>query len=308
MRKYILLYFKGLLMGAADIVPGVSGGTMALITGIYKELIESIDHLNLKQFSHLRKEGVKTFWHSINGPFLFPLFLGIASGILFLSGGITYLLDQQPVLLWSFFFGLILASIYVLIKQFSLFTFQYISFLVAGFVVAFGITQLSPTGTSNNLLYLFFSSMIAIIAMILPGISGAFIFILLGVYEEVLSTVKGAITVLLDFDWLSFKAVYTKVAVIGLGIVIGLKLFSKALTWLFNHKREATLSVLIGFMIGALPKIWPWKISQTLGDKTSYTNVNPMQYEGDPQWVLGLSLICLGAAALILLERYSLKK
>ena len=308
MRKYLLLYFKGLLMGAADIVPGVSGGTMALITGIYKELISSIDQINLKLLRLLFQEGFAAFWKGLNGSFLLPLFLGIASGILFLSGAITYLLDHQPILLWAFFFGLILASIYVLIKQFSLKSFTHYTLLLLGFIIAFGITQLKPAGTSNNLLYLFFSSMIAIIAMILPGISGAFIFILFGVYKEVLSTVKGAIAVLLNFDWVSFKTVYTKVIVIGLGIVIGLKLFSRVLTWLFNHKKEATLSVLIGFMIGALPKIWPWKESQIIENQTIFTNVNPLQFDGDPQLGMGIGLIFLGAAALILLERYALKK
>ena len=308
MRKAILLYFKGLLMGAADIVPGVSGGTMALITGIYKELIESIDQLNFKQLLVLRKEGFVAFWQSVNGPFLLPLFLGIASGILFLSGGITYLLEHQPILLWSFFFGLILASIYTLINQFVLKTTTHYALLFTGFMIAYGITQLSPAGTSNNLLYLFFSSMIAIIAMILPGISGAFIFILLGVYEEVLATVKGAIAVLLDFDLVNFKTIYTKVIVIGLGIVVGLKLFSRLLTWLFNHRKEATLSVLIGFMIGALPKIWPWKIEQKNGEQIIFTNTNPLQFEGDPQLGMAIALVVLGAAALILLERFALKK
>ena len=308
MRKAILLYFKGLLMGAADIVPGVSGGTMALITGIYKELIESIDQLNFKQLLVLRKEGFVAFWQSVNGPFLLPLFLGIASGILFLSGGITYLLEHQPILLWSFFFGLILASIYTLINQFALKTTTHYALLFTGFMIAYGITQLSPAGTSNNLLYLFFSSMIAIIAMILPGISGAFIFILLGVYEEVLATVKGAIAVLLDFDLVNFKTIYTKVIVIGLGIVVGLKLFSRLLTWLFNHRKEATISVLIGFMIGALPKIWPWKIEQKNGEQIIFTNTNPLQFEGDPQLGMAIALVVLGAAALILLERFALKK
>lgn len=308
MRKYLLLYFKGLLMGAADIVPGVSGGTMALITGIYKELISSIDQINFKQLQLLKQEGFAAFWKAINGSFLLPLILGIASGILFLSGVITYLLDHHAILLWAFFFGLILASIYVLIKQFSLKTLTHYSLLLLGFLIAFGITQLKPAGASNNLLYLFVSSMIAIIAMILPGISGAFIFILLGVYKEVLATVKGAIAVLLDFDWISFKIIYIKVVVIGLGIVIGLKLFSRLLTWLFNHKKEATLSVLIGFMIGALPKIWPWKESEIIDQQTIFTNVNPLYFDGDAQLGMGIGLIFLGATALIMLERYALKK
>ena len=150
--------------------------------------------------------------------------------------------------------------------------------------------------------------MIAIIAMILPGISGAFIFILLGVYKEVLATIKGAIAVLLDFDWMSFKAVYARVVVIGLGIVIGLKLFSRLITWLFTYKKEATLSVLIGFIIGALPKIWPWKENETIDKQTIYTNVNPLHFDGDAQLAMAIGLIFLGAATLILLERYALKK
>ena len=307
-RKYLLLYFKGLLMGAADIVPGVSGGTMALITGIYKELIGSIDQLNFKQLLILQQKGFRAFWQAVNGPFLLPLFLGIISGIIFLSGGITYLIEHQPILLWSFFFGLILASIYILIKQFSLSSILHYALLFVGFVVAYGITQLSPTSTSKNLLYLFFSSMIAIIAMILPGISGAFIFILLGVYKEVLATVKGAVEVLLDFDWQNFKAIYTKVIIIGLGIVIGLKLFSRILNWLFEHKKEATLSVLIGFMIGALPKIWPWKESSTIGDKINYVNTNPLHFDGNPHLGMAIVLILLGASFMILLERFALKK
>lgn len=308
MPRYLLLYFKGLLMGAADIVPGVSGGTMALITGIYKELIESIDKLTIKQLFLLRKEGVLAFWTAINAPFLFPLFLGIATGILFLSNGITYLMEYQPILLWSFFFGLILASIYVLIKQSSLRNRGHYAFLLLGFCVAFGITQLNPSGTSDNIIYLFFCSMVAIIAMILPGISGAFIFILLGVYEVVLDTVKGAMAIFFEFNWVSFKTIYTKVVVIGLGIIIGLKLFSRLLTWLFEHKKEVTLSVLIGFMLGALPKIWPWKTQEIVNGEILYHNSNPLNFEGDPQLLLGIGLILFGACALILIERYSLKQ
>jgi len=308
MRKHLLLYLKGLLMGAADIVPGVSGGTMALITGIYSELIGSIDNLRLAQLQLVHKGEWKVFWKDVNGPFLLPLALGIISGILFLSGGITYLLDHQPILLWSFFFGLILASIFILFNQLQEKTWLHFLFLAIGFVVAFGITMLSPAAASNNLAYLFFSSMIAIIAMILPGISGAFIFILLGVYEEVLQTVKGSIAVLLDFNWAEFQAVYTKVIIIALGILTGLKVFSKLLTWLFNHKREATLSVLIGFMMGALPKIWPWKTAIGTGEEITWINTNPLTLGADAQILPALSLLLIGALSMILIERYAPKK
>ncbi len=150
--------------------------------------------------------------------------------------------------------------------------------------------------------------MVAIIAMILPGISGAFIFILLGVYEVVLDTVKRAMGVFVEFNWVSFKTVYTKVVVIALGIIIGLKLFSRLLTWLFEHRKEATLSVLIGFMLGALPKIWPWKTQEIVNGEILYHNSNPLNFEGDPQLLLGIGLILFGASALILIERYSLKQ
>ena len=308
MRKHILLYLKGLLMGAADIVPGVSGGTMALITGIYSELIGSIDNLRLAQLQLIQKGELKAFWKDVNGPFLLPLALGIISGILFLSGGITYLLDHQPILLWSFFFGLILASIFILFNQLQEKTWLHFLFLAIGFVIAFGITMLSPAAASTNLAYLFFSSMIAIIAMILPGISGAFIFILLGVYEEVLQTVKGSIAVLLNFNWAEFQAVYTKVIIITLGILTGLKVFSKLLTWLFHHKREATLSVLIGFMMGALPKIWPWKTAIGSGEEITWINTNPLTLGADAQILPALSLLLIGALSMILIERYAPKK
>jgi putative membrane protein len=304
-EKYIQLYFKGLLMGAADIVPGVSGGTMALITGIYEELIYSINGLTLKKLSLLKKEGVMPFWQAINGAFLLPLFIGVCSGILFLSSGITYLIEFYPILIWSFFFGLILASIFILIKQVGKRKGLHHFLLLIGFLVAYGITRLSPSGESTNLLYLFFSSTIAIIAMILPGISGAFIFILLGVYEEVLQTVKGAVAVLVDFDWQSFQSIYTKVAVIGLGIITGLKLFSRILSWLFTHKKQETLCLLIGFMIGALPKIWPWKTLQYIHGKEVVSNVSPLTYEGETLFLPAVLLMGLGVLMLILMERFA---
>lgn len=308
MRKNLLLYLKGLLMGAADIVPGVSGGTMALITGIYSELIESIDNLRLEQLKLLKNKGWSPFWKEVNGPFLLPLIFGVISGILFLSGGITFLLEHQPILLWSFFFGLILASIFILFNQIKERKWGHFFLLLVGFLVAFGITLLTPTASSNNLVYLFFSSMIAIIAMILPGISGAFIFILLGVYEEVLQTVKGSVAVLLNFSWSEFQTVYTKVVVIALGIFTGLKVFSRVLTWLFTHKKEATLSVLIGFMMGALPKIWPWKTTVETAHKTSWTNVNPLELGADAQFIPAFLLLISGALSMILIERYAPKK
>lgn len=307
-KKQVTLFFKGMLMGAADIVPGVSGGTMALITGIYGELIKSIDQLNLSLFLVLQKKGFAAFWKAANGRFLAPLFFGIIASILFLSNGISYLLDHYPILIWSFFFGLILASIYILFLQLKEKSITNYLLLAIGFVIAFGITQLNPANNSSELWYLFICSMVAIIAMILPGISGAFIFILLGVYEEVLATVKGAINVLLDFNWVTFQSVYSKVTAIGLGIIIGIKLFSRLLNWLFTNKKEPTISLLVGFMMGALPKIWPWKNEIIQGSESIYRNTSPFNFEGDPQFVFALLLLIVGSGILILMERYSQKK
>lgn len=295
-------------MGAVDIIPGLSGGTMALITGIYEELIWSINQFDLKKISLLRQKGALAFWQAINGSFLFPLSLGVLSGILFLSSTITYLITHHAILIWAFFFGLIIASIIFLLRQLEKLNFTRLLLFTFGAVAAYGITQLTPSGTSSSLVYLFLCSMIAIIAMILPGISGAFLFILLGVYEEVLNTIKGAIGVLFNFNWHDFQSIYSKVAVIGLGIVIGLKLFSKVLSWLFTHKKEQTLALLIGFMLGALPKIWPWKSVQLLNGKEQLSNISPLNYEGEPQLALALGLMLLGGFVLFLIERLATKK
>lgn len=291
-------------MGAADIVPGVSGGTMALITGIYEELIRSIDGISLKKLGLIKTEGFQAFWQAINGSFLLPLFLGIASGILFLSSGITYLIAYYPILIWSFFFGLIVASIFILIKQLGKRNASHYLLLLLGILIAFGITRLTPSGESTNLLYLFFSSTIAIIAMILPGISGAFLFILLGVYEEVLQTLNGAISILFDFEWQNFQTIYTKVVVIGLGIITGLKLFSRILNWLFAHRKQETLYLLIGFMLGALPKIWPWKTVEMKNGKEVFSNVSPADYAGEPHVLSAIFIMSFGALILILMERF----
>lgn len=292
-------------MGAADIIPGVSGGTMALITGIYEELIESIDRLNLSLLSIGIKEGFTAFWKAANGRFLLPLFLGIGSSIVFMSGAIDYMLNHHPILLWSFFFGLIIASILLLFSQLEERNFKAYLFLLLGFIIAFGITKINPAGTSSSILYLFFCSTIAIMAMILPGISGAFLFILFGVYEEVLTTVRMAPKVLFSSDWEAIKTVYLKVIVIGLGIVTGLKIFSKVLKWLFNHHRQNTLAVLIGFMTGALPKIWPWK--KEIGPD-QFENINPLNLQGESQLLFALLTMILGGILLILINRYAAKK
>ena len=225
-------------MGIADVIPGVSGGTIALIAGIYEELITSIDRVNAQALIQLKKEGFSAFWNTINGRFLLPLVLGIGTSIVLFSGIIHFLLNNYPIPVWAFFFGLICFSILLLLKQYKPNSIASIIALAVGFIIAFGITQITPSGGEIGLAYLFFCSMIAIIAMILPGISGSFIYILLGAYETVIYTSKNSILALLNFEWDNFILIYSRLAVIGLGIVVGLKAFSKILKWLFNNHKQ----------------------------------------------------------------------
>ena len=232
------IFLKGIAIGIADVIPGVSGGTIALISGIYEELINSIDNLNFTSLLVLKKEGFSKFWNKINGRFLLPLIVGIGSSIVLFSGIIHYLLMEYPIPIWAFFIGLICSSIVLLLKQNKPNSIKSIILLITGFILAYSITQITPSGGEVSLLYLFFCSMIAIIAMILPGISGSFIYILLGAYETVIHTSKNSILSLMNFEWNNFVLIYSRLLVIGLGIVVGLKSFTKILKWLFaKHKQ-----------------------------------------------------------------------
>ena len=298
------IFLKGMAMGIADVIPGVSGGTIALISGIYEELIDSIDNLNFTSLLVLKKEGFSKFWIKINGRFLLPLILGIGSSIVLFSGIIHDLLIEYPIPVWAFFFGLICGSIVLLLKQNKPNSITSIILLITGFVLAYSITQITPSGGEVSLPYLFFCSMIAIIAMILPGISGSFIYILLGAYETVIHTSKNSILALINFEWDNFVLIYSRLLVIGLGIVVGLKSFSKILKWLFDKYKQGTLMLLIGFMGGALPKIWPWQ--KKIGAQTEFAS--PWNYEGDPQVVIAVVLMIIGFLFLYFLERNSSKK
>ncbi len=299
-------------MGIADVTPGVSGGTIALITGIYEELIVTLDQLGFQSLLTLKKEGFASFWKSINGNFLFILILGIGISIVVFSGIIHFFLEEYPIPLWSFFFGLISCSILILLKDNKPKDLKSTLFLIIGLITAFSITQITPNGGEISLGYLFFCSMIAIIAMILPGISGSFIYILMGAYEVVIHTSKNSVAVLLNFEWESFSLVYSRLLVIGLGIVVGLKLFSKLLKWLFHNQKQNTMMVLIGFMMGALPKIWPWQkaiafevISENKIVTLKTETIAPWNFDGEPQLLAALVLMISGFLFLYFLERNS---
>lgn len=315
LKDRIKLYLKGMAMGAADVVPGVSGGTIAFISGIYEELLASIKAIGPDTLVTLRKEGVAAAWRQINGDFLATLVAGIATSILLLVRPITWALEHEPVLLWSFFFGLIAASVWLcgrLVKHWS---------AGPGIGIALGTAAAVAVGVMNagtgsaSMLFFFFSGAIAICAMILPGISGSFILLLLGAYGPVMSALKG-------FD-------IPIIAVFITGCVAGLMAFSRLLNWMFTRHHDLTVATLTGFLLGSLTIIWPWK--EVLSVRTVHAgkpdehlapfltgNVWPSEFatitandtllgitEKDPQILGAVALMIVGATLLLALERFA---
>ena len=262
LKDYAVLMLKGMGMGAADVVPGVSGGTIAFIVGIYDELINSIKSINLESLKLFFSGKWATFWKKINGNFLFFLLAGIGISVFSLAKLITWLLINQPILVWSFFFGLELASTWFVskdIKEWKSWK-TWVAFVI-GAVVAFYITVATPAETPSNLLFIFLCGAIAICAMILPGISGSFILVLLGKYFFIMDAVKTLDVV--------------EIAVFGAGACIGITSFSRILSYALAHFRNITLAVLTGFMLGSLNKGWPWKeVVETFVD--SHGEVKPL--------------------------------
>ena len=312
---YLIISLKGIAMGAADVVPGVSGGTIAFISGIYEELIESIDNVNLNVFKIWKKNGFKSAWNSINGTFLLALFSGIAISILSLAKLIKWLLHNEPILLWSFFFGLVLASILYIGKQIKTWSPKVIVAIIITTILSYFITLAEPFATPDSSIYLLFCGFIAIIAMILPGISGAFILSILGAYETVINTVNNLIEGISTGNFEMLKGALLKFVLLAIGAIIGLKVFSKLLNWMFKHKKNITLAVLTGFMIGSLNKIWPWKrvlktrinsegIEVTLLDES----VLPNSYSGDNQIMYAILFVIIGFSTILILENLGSKK
>ena len=308
--SYVIITLKGMAMGAADVVPGVSGGTIAFVAGIYEELITTIDRIDFGIFKMWKKEGFKTMFAHYNLGFLVSLFLGVFISILSLAQLIKYLLDNHPIVVWSFFFGLVLASILFIGKQIKKWTLAVILAVIIGVVIAYYITVAIP-GTAPDVWYYFMlSGFIAIIAMILPGVSGSFILVLLGSYELILGTLNDFISGISAGDWGLVKTSFLKVLLFIIGCVIGLKLFSKGLKWMFTHKKELTLAVLTGFMIGSLNKIWPWKeILSTRIDRHGEEvpllerSILPNSFDGNALVMNAIIAAIIGFALILILER-----
>lgn len=299
-RKYFLTYLKGMGMGAADIVPGVSGGSIALITGIYEELLDSINSFNAESFRLLLKFEFKAFFKAVNGAFLLSLFLGIMTSIFSLSKVITYMMEEHPIPLWSFFCGLILVSAFLILKDIKKWSLGVVIALILGILIAYWITDLPPTTSPDALWFTFVAGAIAICAMILPGISGSFILLILGKYEPVLNAVS--------------ERDFVTLAIFALGCIVGILSFSRVISWLLKHYYSITIGVLSGFMLGSINKLWPWKIvtayrtSSSGEDKPFLTeNLLPSAYLEqtgfEPKLVLALAAFAFGIILVVGIER-----
>lgn len=299
-KDYLLLSGKGMMMGAADAVPGVSGGTIAFITGIYEELIDTLKQFNPEAVRILFSEGFLSCWRYVNGNFLLTLFSGILLSLVSVSHLVLYMLEQYPILLWSFFFGLIMASTWSVMRHIRGWNSNLIAMFASGVLLAYLITEQAPGAVEATSLMIFLAGMIAICAMILPGISGSFILLLMGMYTPILGAIKG-------LEWITLL-------LFAGGCVVGLLSFSRVLSWAFHHHRMLTLALLGGFMLGSLNKVWPWKYTRSYtidrhGEEVPLLqdNLLPGSYEvltGLSAWLWpALALMLLGALLGLVMDR-----
>ena len=243
---YITLFFKGIFMGIADAIPGVSGGTIALLLGIYEELISTISGLNINLLIDLKQNGFKSFWKKLNGNFLVTLIVGIGISLIFFIKISSKLLNDYPMFIWSFFLGLIIATVYVIFKLIK--TWDYINIISAFATIILSSTLSSISINSSDeisLTYILVCGIIASSAMILPGISGSLILVIMGVYKVLIDSVNN----------LEISIIFTFI----IGAITGLISFSKILSWLFNNYKNLTYSIMLGLVIGSIGKVWPWK-------------------------------------------------
>lgn len=285
----IKLYFKGMAMGVADAFPGISGGTMALILGIYKELIGSISVINFSLFKTLKNEGFNEFWRKLNGTFLLILFSGIISSLVVFMNIASFLIDNFPILIWSFFLGLVSASIYIILKPTDLFNFNKTQnillnwfLLLSSLYISYLLTSLPEINNLNeNLIFIFFAGLIASCAMILPGVSGSYILVILGLYKTMS---KALINLELD-----------KIVIFGFGVILGLTSFSKLVKWGFDKFPNKILIAMTGLIIGSIHKLWPWKSNEI--------NILPTNYSEYNYLIESIVLFIIGFLLIFLLEK-----
>ncbi len=287
-------------MGAADVVPGVSGGTIAFITGIYEELLDSIKSIDVTAILLLKSFKLAELWRHINGNFLLILVAGILTAVLSLAKILHYLMEVHPIQLWSFFFGLVLISAIWVFKAIKNWNVIVIVFAIIGIAVAWLLTSASPASIPDNHLFTLLSGAIAICAMILPGISGSFILLILGKYQFIITALK-------ELDILV-------ILVFALGCVAGLLSFARVVSWALKKYHDITVAMLSGFMLGSLNKIWPWKETisfrtNSKGEQVPFLQENVMPTEffektgQQPYWLEALFFAALGILLVIVIEK-----
>ncbi|MBN2237933.1 MAG: DUF368 domain-containing protein [Bacteroidales bacterium] len=291
MKELIGVFFKGMAMGAANVIPGVSGGTIALITGIFERLINGIKSFNLKAIKLLAARDFKKFAAHTDLIFLVSLFLGVGVSIISLARLFDFLFVNYPVYIWSFFFGLILASVYFVGKTIEKWTFAVVVVFIIGFIAALAITFLTPATEDDSFFYLVICGVVAICSMILPGLSGSFVLILMGNYQLVMIDAINQLR--LD--------VLIPVAIGAGGGLLG---FSYLLSWVFKRFRNQTIGILTGFIFGSLGIIWPWKdeIIQQFGDKSKVVGYNWLVPQMDAQFFLAIGFMFIGILTIWLME------
>ena len=298
MKENLRLFVIGLLMGAAEVVPGVSGGTIAFVTGIYERFVNAIQRFNPLLFRKLKVNGLKKTWQELDVNFLLILFSGMGIAILLFARFVTHLLEEQPVFIWSFFFGLVVASVWLVIQQISRFGWDIAFSLVLGTAFGMTVANLVPVELEPTSVYLFLGGAIAVCAWILPGLSGSFILLILGLYRHVLEAITNLdIMVLLT---------------LGAGCVLGIVAFAQLLTRLLKYHHNETFGLLTGFMMGSLVKLWPWQYVSSYHLKPDGSQiplvqdpVSPFAYldltGNNPEMVIamfGLILGCIGVVGL----------
>ena len=299
----LLIALRGMAMGIAEVIPGVSGGTIAFITGIYERLLQAIKNILGKEvFLALRRGGLKEAWKTMDGALLMPLGIGMVAGLLVGIKGVSHLLESYPQLTWSFFFGLIMASIIMVFRMITKWDATTLFLLLAGAAIALFICITRPSQGIDANWYLFVCGMVAISALMLPGISGSFVLLLMGMYTYVL----GAVRQLVEGDFSKISVV----AIFSAGCLVGLAGFSRVITWMFSKSPNGTLATMTGFMIGSLYKVWPWHNvisyrTNSEGEQVPFLekSVWPQDYVGEP-YVLGVITCAVAGFALVMvLER-----
>jgi putative membrane protein len=291
-KEYFIIMLKGMAMGIANVIPGVSGGTIALITGIFERLINAIKSFDLKAVKLLMKGKIKEFFDYTDLGFLIAVFLGVGIAIILVAKVFEFLFEQYPVYIWSFFFGLILASIFFVGKTVGKWSISVIITFVLGTSIALLFTFLTPATENDGFLYLVLCGVVAICSMILPGLSGSFVLILLGNYQLV------AIDAINNFR-------LDVLIPVGIGAVGGLIAFSHVLSWLFKKFKDQTIAALTGFILGSLGIIWPWKdaIEETFGDKVKVVGYDFFLPEMNMEFFIAVAIMAVGILSIWLMER-----